>query len=174
MSYKFSCIANRTKLVDEPIVEMLLSRKYLQSGIKFMQSDSLDGNNPYIGCYYNGIKRSLCIKRNPSRYYNSPNFTISIHKNKMDVFKDTTFVFIDEISDCMYMVDGGVLLQYILEHSDKLNSVENNENKAYILIPKRDIRKLISDSPTATIRYNKAIAKLFEHSRDENLYKDLG
>lgn len=174
MSYKFSCIANRTKLVDEPIVETLLSRKYLQSGIKFMKSDSLDGNNPYIGCYYNGIKRSLCIKRNPSRYYNSPNFTISIHKNKMDAFKDTTFVFIDEVSDCLYMVDGGVLLQYILEHSDKLNTIESNEHKAYILIPKRDIRKLISDSPTSIIRYNKAVAKLLELNRDENLYKDLG
>lgn len=72
------------------------------------------------------------------------------------------------------MVDGGVLLQYILEHSDKLNAIEGNEHKAYILIPKRDIRKLISDSPTSIIRYNKAVAKLLELNRDENLYTDLG
>lgn len=174
MSYKVSNVANRTKLIDEPIVEMLLSRKYSQSGMKFMKSDSSNSSCTDISCYYNGTKRLLNVKRNLSRYYNSPNFTVTIHKNKMDVFKDTTFVFIDEVSDCLYMVDGGVLLQYILEHSDKLNAIEGNEHKAYILIPKRDIRKLISDSPTSIIRYNKAVAKLFELNRDENLYTDLG
>lgn len=174
MSYKICNVTNRTKLVDEPIVEMLLSRKYSPSGMKLMKSESPDSSCTDIECYYNGTKRLLNVKRNLSRYYNSPNFTITIHKNKMDVFKDTTFVFIDETSDCLYMVDGGVLLQYILEHSDKLNPIDSNENKAYILIPKRDIRKLIGNNQTSIIRYNKAVAKLFELNRDENLYTDLG
>ena len=30
---------NRAKLVDEPIVEMLLARKYSNSNVKFMKAD---------------------------------------------------------------------------------------------------------------------------------------
>ena len=61
---KSTCAANRAKLVDEPIVEMLLSNKYYKAGIKFMKADlqsDFDGTD--IICYSNGTKRSLNVKR---------------------------------------------------------------------------------------------------------------
>ena len=69
---KSTCAVNRAKLVDEPIVEMLLSNKYSKAGVRFMKADlqsDFDGTD--IICYANGTKRSLNVKRNSSKYFNS-------------------------------------------------------------------------------------------------------
>ena len=165
---------NRAKLVDEPIVEMILSRRYLKSGIKFMKSDlETDFDGTDIICYSNGLKRSLNVKRNSSKYYNSPNFSITLNKNKMNSFKSTSFVFIDEVSDSLYIVDGEVLLKYIIENSRNLRSSDDNGVKFWIIIPKKDILSLISDNPNSIIKYNKQVARLFELGRNEDQYKEL-
>lgn len=165
---------NRAKLVDEPIVEMILSRRYLKSGIKFMKSDlETDFDGTDIICYSNGLKRSLNVKRNSSKYYNSPNFSITLNKNKMNSFKSTSFVFIDEVSDSLYIVDGEVLLKYIIENSRNLRSSDDNGVKFWIIIPKKDILNLISDNPNSIIKYNKHVARLFELGRNEDQYKEL-
>lgn len=165
---------NRAKLVDEPIVEMILSRRYLKSGVKFMKSDlETDFDGTDIICYSNGLKRSLNVKRNSSKYYNSPNFSITLNKNKMNSFKSTSFVFIDEVSDSLYIVDGEVLLKYIIENSRNLRSSDDNGVKFWIIIPKKDILNLISDNPNSIIKYSKQVARLFELGRNEDQYKEL-
>ena len=167
-----SCAVNRAKLVDEPIVEMLLSRKYLKSGIKFMKADlQSDFEGTDIVYYVNGKKRSLNVKRNSSKYFNSPNFTITVKKDKLDVYNNTSFVFIDEVADCLYIVDGVELLKYILNHSNNMRQSDKNNNY-YIIIPKNDIISMI-DNKEYIIKYNKAIANLFAIGRDESNYMNL-
>lgn len=165
---------NRAKLVDEPIVEMLLARKYSNSNVKFMKADlQSDFEGTDIICFANGVKRPINVKRNSSRYYNSPNFSISLDKNKLNMFKNTSFIFIDEVADALYMVDGTMLLAYILEHSDRISSSKYNPNKLWAVIPKADIILMVDGSPNGIIRYNKNIAKLFELGRSEDQYKEL-
>jgi hypothetical protein len=171
---KSTCAANRAKLVDEPIVEMLLAHKYFKSGIKFMKADlqsDFDGTD--IICYANGIKRSLNVKRNSSKYFNSPNFSIAINKNKVDVYNNTSYIFIDEVADCLYIVDGLDLYKYILEKSDNVRQSDKKADNFYLVIPKRDIITMIGDNHDHIIKYNKAVANLFASGRDESMYMNL-
>lgn len=171
---KSTCAANRAKLVDEPIVEMLLSHKYYKAGIKFMKADlqsDFDGTD--IICYANGVKRSINVKRNSSKYFNSPNFSIAINKNKLNVYNNTSYVFIDEVADCLYIVDGIDLVKYIIEKYDNVRQSEKKPDNFYLIIPKRDIINMIGDNRDHIIKYNKAIANLFELGRNEDQYKEL-
>ena len=171
---KSTCAANRAKLVDEPIVEMLLSHKYYKAGIKFMKSDlqsDFDGTD--IICYANGVKRSLNVKRNSSKYFNSPNFSIAINKNRLNVYNNTSYVFIDEVADCLYIVDGMDLVKYIIENNDNVRQSEKKPGNFYLIIPKKDIINMIGDNRDHIIKYNKAIANLFSAGRDESMYMNL-
>lgn len=171
---KSTCAANRAKLVDEPIVEMLLSHKYYKAGIKFMKADlqsDFDGTD--IICYANGMKRSINVKRNSSKYFNSPNFSVAINKNKLNVYNNTSYVFIDEVSDCLYIVDGIDLVKYIIEKYSNVRQSEKKPDNFYLIIPKRDIINMIGDNRDHIIKYNKAIANLFELGRNEDQYKEL-
>lgn len=171
---KSTCAANRAKLVDEPIVEMLLSHKYYKAGIKFMKADlqsDFDGTD--IICYANGVKRSINVKRNSSKYFNSPNFSIAINKNKLSVYNNTSYVFIDEVADCLYIVDGIDLVKYIIEKYSNVRQSEKKPDNFYLIIPKKDILNMIGDNRDHIIKYNKAIANLFELGRNEDQYKEL-
>ena len=171
---KSTCAANRAKLVDEPIVEMLLSNKYYKAGIKFMKADlqsDFDGTD--IICYANGVKRSLNVKRNSSKYFNSPNLSITINKNKLNVYNNTSYVFIDEVADCLYIVDGMDLVKYIIENNDNVRQSEKKPGNFYLIIPKKDIINMIGDNRDHIIKYNKAIANLFSAGRDESMYMNL-
>lgn len=169
---KVSSSVNRAKLVDEPIVEMILSRKFYKSGIKFMKSDlKSDFEGTDIICYSNGVKKNLNVKRNSSKYYDSPNFTLTINKTKIDTFRNTQFVFIDEVADCLYLVSGESLCKYILEKERNLRETEK-ENMFFMILPKKDIASLV-DSENGIIRYNKAVANLLATCRDESVYADL-
>lgn len=171
---KSTCAANRAKLVDEPIVEMLLSHKYYKAGIKFMKADlqsDFDGTD--IICYANGMKRSINVKRNSSKYFNSPNFSVAINKNKLNVYNNTSYVFIDEVSDCLYIVDGIDLVKYIIEKYSNVRQSEKKHDNFYLIIPKRDIINMIGNNRDHIIKYNKAIANLFELGRNEDQYKEL-
>lgn len=169
-----TCAANRAKLVDEPIVEMLLSHKYFKAGIKFMKSD-LQSNFDCtdIICYADGVKRSLNVKRNSSKYFNSPNFSIAINKNKLDVYNNTSYVFIDEVADCLYIVDGMDLLKYIIDRYDSIRQSDKKADSFYIVIPKKDVIAMIGDSDDHIIKYSKSIADLFAAGRDESKYMNL-
>lgn len=171
---KSTCAANRAKLVDEPIVEMLLSHKYYKAGIKFMKADlqsDFDGTD--IICYANGMKRSINVKRNSSKYFNSPNFSIAINKNKINVYNNTSYVFIDEVADCLYIVDGIDLVKYIIEKYANVRQSEKKPDNFYLIIPKKDILNMIGDNRDHIIKYNKAIANLLELGRNEDQYKEL-
>ena len=49
---RVSSTVNRAKLVDEPIVEMILSRKFYKSGLRFMKADlKSDFEGTDIICY---------------------------------------------------------------------------------------------------------------------------
>ena len=171
---KSTCAANRAKLVDEPIVEMLLSHKYYNAGIKFMKADlqsDFDGTD--IICYSNGMKRFINVKRNSSKYFNSPNFSIAINKNKLNVYNNTSYVFIDEVADCLYIVDGIDLVKYIIEKYDNVRQSEKKPDNFYLIIPKRDIINMIGDNRDHIIKYNKSIANLLELGRNEDQYKEL-
>lgn len=167
-----NCVMNRTKLVDEPIVEMLLSNKYSKAGISFLkENDDFECTN--LMCYSNGTKRLLHVKRNSSKYYSSNNFTLSLDKNKLHVFNNASFVFIDEVADTLYIVDGIALLKYILEHANNVQQSVKNPKNSWIILPKKDIAALVNDNPNNIIHYSKAVATLFANSRDEDLFKNL-
>ena len=161
---------NRTRLVDAPIVEALLMNKYGKSGVSFIQSSDDDAD---FVCYSSGAKRSYCIRRNSSKYYNSPNFTVTLDKNRLYKFNNTSYVFIDEVLNCLYIVDGIDLLTYIVEHPERINGCEDSDSRAWVILPKKDIRDIISDNPNSTIKYNKQISSIFANCRDENNYKDF-
>jgi hypothetical protein len=165
---------SRAKLVDEPIVEMILSYKYFKSGIKFMKADlqsDFDGTD--IIAYSNGSKQLINVKRNSSKYYNSSNFTLSVNKNKLDLYNNVLYIFIDEVANCLYLVNGKDLLKYILDKIDNVKQSAKKSNSYYIVIPKSDIRSMIGDNKDQIITYSSAIAKLFESGRDESIYSDL-
>lgn len=169
---RVSSAVNRAKLVDEPIVEMLLSRKFYKSGLKFMKADlKSDFEGTDIICYSDGFKRNLNVKRNSSRYFDSPNFTLTINKEKVDTYKNTQFVFIDEVADCLYMIAGENLYKYILEKESKLRET-GKENTFFLVIPKKDLVALVN-SDDDIIKYNKAVANLFATCRDESIYENL-
>ena len=169
---RVSCAVNRAKLVDEPIVEMLLSRKYLKSGMKFMKADiQSDFEGTDIVCYFNGIVRNFNVKRNSSKYFDSPNFSITVNKNKVTNYQQTIFVFIDEVADCLYVIDGDRLFKYVLENSAKLRPTEK-EDTFFLIIPKRELKQLVPNEDHI-IKYNKNVAKLFELGRDETQYREL-
>ena len=171
---KSTCAANRAKLVDEPIVEMLLSHKYYKASIKFMKADlQSDFDGADIICYANGVKRSLNVKRNSSKYFNSPNFSITINKNKLNVYNNTSYVFIDEVADCLYIVDGMDLVKYIIENNDNVRQSEKKPGNFYLIIPKNDIINMIGDNRDHIIKYSKAIANLLAAGRDESMYMNL-
>lgn len=167
---KDNCILNRTKLADEPIVEMLLTKKYGKSNIKFMKSFN-DPDCTDTVCYGSGAQKNLYVKRNSCKYSYSPNFSIAINKNKLCVYNNACYVFVDEVANCLYIVDGIALLNYIVEHYDNVRQSDNSNN-FYIVIPKSDIAELVS-SPESIVRYNKAISDLFANCRDESQYAGL-
>ena len=80
-------------------------------------------------------------------------------------------MFVDEVANCLYIVDGIALLNYIVEHYDNVRQSDNSNN-FYIVIPKSDIAELVS-SPESIVRYNKAISDLFANCRDESQYAGL-
>ncbi len=164
---KDNCITNRKILVDEPIVEMLLAKKYSKSGVRFTRSYNDNGSN--FTCYGNGVSRSINVRRNSCKYYNSPNFSMPINKNKLDIYNNASFIFIDEVANCVYNVDGISLLSYILDHADNVRQSDSSDN-FYIVMPKKDIASL---SDGNVIRYNDAIAALFANSRDESMFSGL-
>lgn len=164
---KYSHSMNRTALIDEPIVEMLLAKRYASSGISFIK----EYNNPTLAYCVNGVKRNLYIKRNSSKYFNSHNFFISLNKNHLDVFNNSTYVFIDEVSNSLYLVDGITLLKFILNHKDEINQIADSDN-SYILISKQDIISMTT-SKTQVIRYNDQFASLFAMCRDESKFTNL-
>lgn len=169
-----NCIVNRTKLVDTPIVKMILSKTYNKSDIKFMLPDrKLELNGINLICLVNGKKRNICIKRNSQKYFNSQNFTFSLNCNKLNVFNNTLFVFIDELCNSIYIVDGVKLLSYIINNSDKLQASKSNQSMTWLLIPKSDIISMVSEYSNGIIKYNDQVMNLFSIGRDENLYKDL-
>ena len=164
-----NCAANRARLVDEPIVETLLTKKYFKSGVKFMHADlSADFSGTDIICSINGVNKSLNVKRNASKYWNSKNFTITFYKDKLNIFNNSTFVFIDELADCLYVVRGDSLLKYILEHSDKVFPSKAGSS-FYIIAPKCDIAEMTSNGGTV-IKYSKRVAKILENNRDESMF----
>lgn len=163
-------INNRNKLFDEPMVEMLISQKFNSSKVKFMRSGSYSDSK--VHCLVNGHSQILNVNRNSSKYCYSSNFTLSLDKNKLGVFNNSIFTFIDEVADSIYIVSGIKLLAYVIEHVDCIQQSEANPKKSWILIPKKDIVNLIVDNPNSTIHYNKKIAKLFATNRDESLYRE--
>lgn len=164
---KYSNSMNRTALIDEPIVEMLLSKRYASSGISFIK----EFNSSTLAYYVNGIKKNLYIKRNSAKYFNSHNFFITLNKNHLDVFNNSTYVFIDEVANALYLVDGIVLLKFILDHKDNINQIVDSDN-SYILISKQDIMSMTS-SKNQIIRYNDQFASLFAMCRDESKFTNL-
>lgn len=169
-----NCIANRTKLIDTPIVEMILSNLYRKSKIKFMLPDKkleLDGIN--LISLVNGKKTNICIKRNSKKYFDSQNFTFSLNRNRLNVFNNTMFVFIDELNDSIYTVSGTKLLSYIISNSDNLHPSTTNKNVTWLIIPKQDVINMACDRCNGIIKCNKNIMNLFSLNRDENLYKLL-
>lgn len=169
-----NCIANRTKLIDTPIVEMILSNLYRKSKIKFMLPDKkleLDGIN--LISLVNGKKTNICIKRNSKKYFDSQNFTFSLNCNRLNVFNNTMFVFIDELNDSIYTVSGTKLLSYIISNSDNLHPSTTNKNVTWLIIPKQDVINMACDRCNGIIKCNKNIMNLFSLNRDENLYKLL-
>ena len=168
-----NCSANRARLIDEPIVEMLLAKKYAKSGIKFLHSDSsFDSASSNIICSVNGTNKQLSIKRNASKYWNSNNFTITFYKDNLSVFNNNIFVFIDELANCIYIVNGIDLLKYILENIHKANHSKVG-NGYYIIVPKTDMADLATNNSGDIIKYSKQIANLFESSRDETIFSKL-
>lgn len=161
-------INNRNKFFDEPMVEMLISQKFNNSKVKFMRSGSYNGSK--VHCLVNGHSQILNVNRNSSKYCRSSNFTLSLDKNKLGVFNNSIFTFIDEVADSIYIVSGIKLLAYIIEHADCIQQSEANPKKSWILIPKKDVVNLIIDNPNSIIHYNKKIAKLFATNCDESLY----
>lgn len=170
-----NCIANRTKLIDTPIVEMILSNVYRKSKIKFTLPDKkleLDGVN--LICLVNGKKTNICIKRNSKKYFDSPNFTFSLNRNRLNVFNNTMFVFIDELNDSIYTVSGTKLLSYIISNSDNLHPSTTNKNVTWLIIPKQDIINMVDGCcSNGIIKCNKNIMNLFSLNRDENLFRYL-
>ena len=98
---------------------------------------------------------------------------MSINKNNLAEFSNSTFAFIDEVANAIYLVDGVALLQYMIDHSAKVNMLETNSSMGWIIIPKKDILNMISDNPNSIIKYNNAIAKILENGRNELMFKDL-
>ena len=171
---KDNCIINRTRLVDIPIVEMLLAKKYAKSDVKFMRSDTQnDADCTDVICYSCGTQRRLTVKRNSSKYYDSPNFSLSVNKNKLNLYYGTSFVFIDEVSNCLYIIDGMTLLGYVLDHSDNVKQSDNNKNNYYLIIPKKDIASMIETCSGSVIKYGKSVAHLFSIGRDESQFVGL-
>lgn len=160
---KLNGFAARTKLFDEPLVQNLFSNKYNKSNIQFVRTS--DGVLSY---YSSGIKRNVYTFRNSSDYYDSPNFLISVDKNNLTIYNNSSFVFIDEVSDCLYIVDGIELLQYLIDHIDNVKQ-SNSGIGYYILIPKKDISSIANTN----IKYNKQIANLIKLNRNEELFKNL-
>jgi hypothetical protein len=160
---KFNGFAARTKLFDEPLVQNLFESKYNKSNIQFVRAP--DGILSY---YSSGIKRNVYTFRNSSDYYDSPNFLISVDKNNLAIYNNSSFVFIDELSDCLYVVDGIALLQYLIDHIDNVKQ-SNRGIGYYILIPKKDVSNIANTS----INYNKQVSDLIEINRDEKHFKNL-
>lgn len=167
-----NCSTNRARLIDEPIVEMLIAKKYAKSGIKFLHSDSQSDTANSIICSVNGTNKQLNVKRNASKYWNSNNFTITFYKDNLSVFNNNTFVFIDELANCLYLVNGIDLLKYLLENIHKANHSKVG-NGYYIIVPKTDIAGLATNNSGDIIKYSKQIASLFESNRDETLFAKL-
>ena len=167
-----NCSTNRARLIDEPIVEMLIAKKYAKSGIKFLHSDSQSDTANSIICSVNGTNKQLNVKRNASKYWNSNNFTITFYKDNLSVFSNNTFVFIDELANCLYLVNGIDLLKYLLENIHKANHSKVG-NGYYIIVPKTDIADLATNNSGDIIKYSKQIANLFESNRDETLFAKL-
>ena len=168
---KENCMTNRAKLVDVPVVIMLMTNRFSKSDIKFMMSDN-ESDFDIMYCY-SGNMRSLKVRRNSAKHYKSSNFSVSINKNNLAEFSNSTFAFIDEVANAIYLVDGVALLQYMIDHSAKVNMLETNSSMGWIIIPKKDILNMISDNPNSIIKYNNAIAKILENGRNELMFKDL-
>lgn len=166
------CSANRARLVDEPIVEMLMTNTYYKSGIKFMHADiDSDFKGADIICSVNGVSKAINVKRNSSKYWNSPNFTITFHKDKLGEFNNSTYVYIDEVANCLYLVRGEELLKYLLQKMESIKP-SNNGSTYYVVCPKKDMAELSTKGGTV-IKYSNTIARLFETGRDESMYDKL-
>jgi hypothetical protein len=164
---------SRMILSDTPIVEMLLIDKFSKSGIMFEKTDcKSDLCGTGITCYVSGSKKSLYIKRNSSRYFNSLNFLVTLNKNNLSVFNNALYVFIDEVANCLYLVEGVSLLTYIINNSHKVCVSDKLNNSYYIIIPKVDIMSLTGNNDNV-IKYNEGISNLLALNRDECLFNNL-
>lgn len=170
MSKEISSTTSRSTIIDSSIVETVLSNKFSKSNLRFIRDSHT--RQTLLVCV-NGTQKILNIRRNSSKYYNSHNFTVGVDKNNLTVFPNSIYVFIDEVKDCLYMVDGTVLLSYILEHSDELIVNKTNNSKYCMVIPKNNLFNLIKDNKDSVIHYNKNIAKLLEVNRDESIFEGV-
>lgn len=166
-----SALYNRTKLVDEPIVKSLLVKSFPKSDIRFMTNTDCNGKM-ITYCLVNGAKRSLVVNRNVGKHYKSNNFVVSVDKNRLTVFNDSLFVFVDETANSLYMIDGIRLLSYILNNADRLIPT-THDNVSWLTVPKTDIYDLINDNPRNVIKYSHSVANMFSVSRNEDQYKGV-
>lgn len=153
-------LAIRTRLIDEPIVEALLLNKYKDSDISFIKHTN------YTECYSNGSKKTLVVKRNPSKHYLSSNFSMILDKNNLQLFNNSMYAFIDEVENSLYLVNSTALLEYILKNTSSITDSENS-NLSLVLLPRKDIRDLVGYN---IVKYDKKIAKLLSDGRDENKF----
>lgn len=163
---------NRSIIADEPIVELILSNKFAKHGIEFKKNINKNNYLDHAIQYrVNGFIKDLVVKRNSSKYFKSSNFLFTIDKNKLNIFNNASFVFIDEVQNSLYIVDGIELLKYIISHKDKI-MVEDDSTVGFILIPKKDIISIVSCEDNI-INYGKQFAGLFEISRNEQKFSNL-
>lgn len=155
---------SRIKLIDEPFVKQMLSNKHKKSKIQF-----IDGDFDHLGFdyYVDGFRQSVRTIRNSKKFAKSNYFTVPVDKNNLTSYSNTLYAFIDEVSSSVYLLDGLLLLQYLVENPNCIKENEFQDKKTtYALVSKKDIMtwlKLENDpskkvSSNSVIYYNKEYA----------------
>ena len=145
---------SRVKLIDEPFVKQMLINKYRASKIQFIDSDF---NKLGFDYYVDGFRQSVKTVRNSKKFAKSNYFTMMVDKNNLTSYSNTLYTFIDEASNCVYLLDGLLLLQYIVENPDCINESKDKKT-TYALISKKVIRDLIAENIKFIIKYNDSYA----------------
>lgn len=146
---------SRIKLIDEPFIKQMLINKYKTSEIQFIDSDF---NKVGFDYYVDGFRQPVRTVRNSKKFAKSGYFTVSVDKNNLTSYSNTLYTFIDEASDCVYLLDGLLLLQYIIENPNCINESKDKKG-TYALISKKDIRDLVADDSKFIIKYNESYVK---------------
>lgn len=146
-------IANRVKLVDEPFVKRILMNKYRSSGIRF-----IDENFDKLGFDYcvNGFRQTIRTIRNSPEHRLAESFTVSVDKNNLSQFNNTSYAFIDEASRGVYLINGLSILQYIIENPYRIGE---SSHGCFIRISKFKILQMLQKEGGSAISYNKDYAK---------------